>query len=356
MKASFLDLVGTSLSDRVSQKLILTPAMSYTSMLITAIRNKSLSSLYIMFMVAGTVGNVLNIILFKQRHLRTLSPGITFLLAASVANLVDIYTFILSQIFSKFNIAPALYSSSYCKLQIYLYYTSFCLSSWYMVGCCADRFFASSQSAVVRRYSSIRTTHRIVLAITITLLLVYSPILYCYDANQIQKPSPCYPQNRVCEMIDLTFYFIFQSIGPPVCILILGIGTFMHIRQGRHVRQNITNTVTVSVIPVTSTNTRNIKKDKRSILYMLIAQVILYIVCSLPLLAFKIYSNIPLSIIKSDVRLSVENIIQNVGIWFSFVDKIFSFYIYTLSSHYFRGELIKLVPQRCRPQRIEPRH
>jgi hypothetical protein len=248
------------------------------------------------------MGNVLNIILFKQRHLRTLSPSITFLLAASVVNLVDIYSFILLRTLIGFKITPAFYSSVLCKLQIYLYYTSFCLSSWYMVECCADRFFTSSRSAVVRRYSSIRTTHRIVLAITITLLLVYSSILYCYNANQFQAPAPCYPQNGVCEIIDLTFYFIFQSIGPPACILILGMGTFIHIRQGRRVRQNTTSMVTASVIPVTSTNTRNIKKDKRSILSMLIAQVILYIICSLPFLAFKIYSNIPLSIIKSGIH------------------------------------------------------
>jgi hypothetical protein len=330
--------------------------MSSTSIWILDIRNKLLSSSGIMFMIVDTVGNLLNIILFKQRHLRTLSPSITFLLAASVVNLVGIYSYILLCTLIGFKITPTFYLSSVCKLQLYLYYTSFCLSSWYMVGCFADRFLASSHSAVVRRYSSIRATHRTILAITIALLIVYSSILYCYDANQIQKPSPCYPQNRVCEMIDLTFYFIFQSIGPPVCILIFGIGTFIHIRQGRHVRENITNMVTVSVIPVTSTNTRNIKKDKRSILSMLIAQVILYIICSLPLLAFKIYSNIPLSIIKSDVRLSVENLIQNVGIGFSSVDKVFSFYIYTLSSVYFRGELVKLLPRCCRPRLIEPPH
>jgi hypothetical protein len=330
--------------------------MSSTSMLITDIRNKLLSSSGIMYIIIGTMGNVLNIILFKQRHLRTLSPSITFLLAASVVNLVDIYSFILLRTLIGFKITPAFYSSVLCKLQIYLYYTSFCLSSWYMVGCCADRFFASSPSAVVRRYSSIRTTHRIVLAITITLLLVYSPLLYCYDANLFQKPAPCYPQNSVCEMIDLTFYFIFQSIGPPVCILIFGIGTFIHIRQGRHVRQNITSMVTASAIPATSTNSTTTKKNKRSILSMVIVQVILYILCSLPLLAFKIYSNIPLSIIKSGVRLSVENLILHVTIVLSFVDKIFSFYIYTLASDYFRGELIKLVPQRCRVRRIEPQH
>jgi hypothetical protein len=322
-------------------------------MWIIDIRNQFLSSSGIMYIIIGTVGNLFNIILFKQHHLQTLSPCITFLLAASVVNLVDIYSCILLRTLIGFNITPVFYLSSVSKLQIYLYYTSFCLSSWYMVGCCADRFFASSRCAVVRRYSSIRTARRIVLAITITLLLLYSPTLYCYDANQFQAPAPCYLQNSACEIIDITYNFIFQSIGPPVCMLIFGIGTFIHIRQGRNVRQDIMNMATVNRIPAKH---RKMTRNNRSILSMLIVQVALCIICSLPLLALKIYSNIPSSIIKSDVRLAVENLILHVAVALSFVDKIFSFYIYTLSSDYFRGELVKLFPQWCRPRRIEPQN
>ena len=40
--------------------------------------------------------------------------------------------------------------------------------------------------------------------------------------------------------------------------------------------------------------------------------------------------------------MSIESFLLNVSLWFSIVDKIFSFYIYTLSSKYFRHELVKL--------------
>jgi hypothetical protein len=70
----------------------------------------------------------------------------------------------------------------------------------------------------------------------------------------------------------------------------------------------------------------------------------------MPFLAVKIYSNIPLSTMKSALQLSIERLVFNIALLFSLIDKIFSFYIYTLSSKYYRQELIKLTT-RCWPQR-----
>jgi len=220
-----------------------------------------------------------------------------------------------------------------------------------MVGCCADRFFSSSTSARIRRYHGTRTTGRIILAITIIILLVYSQVLFCYEANQFNKPAPCFLRSNVCNMVDIASYFIFQSFGPPICMLMFGIGTFIHIRQGQQIRQKPINLDAIATIPIQIINTR---KNNRNILPMLIVQITLYILCSLPLMAFKIYSNLPLSTIKNDAQLSVENLFLNVAILLSFVDKIFSFYIYTLTSAYFRAEIIKLFTQRGQIRRVVP--
>ncbi len=324
--------------------------MSSTSLLIVDIRNKLVSSISITFILFGTVGNLLNIILFRKRALWTLSPCIPFLLAASIANMIDIYSIIMLRMLIGFKITPTFYSSVVCKLQLYLYYTTYCISSWLMVACCVDRFFSSSRSAIVRSYSNIRLTGRITLVIIIIISIVYSPVLYCYEANQFNKPAPCFPQNNACNAFDITFYFIFQATGPPVFMLIFGIGTFIHIRQGRQIRQQPTSATDIGTRTISSTPTRKTERNGREILSMLTMQVILYLICSMPFFATKIYSILPLSTNLSDVQISVVNLIVNIAVLFSFVDKIFSFYIYTLSSKYYRQELIKLVTQ-CWPQR-----
>jgi hypothetical protein len=138
-------------------------------------------------------------------------------------------------------------------------------------------------------------------------------------------------------------------------MLIFGIGTFHHIHQGRQIRPELTNRTKIGTGTTSSIPTRNTKRgSNRDILLMLTIQVTLYLFCSIPLFALKIYENIPMSIVKSDVRISVENLILNITAMITFVDKVFSFYIYTLSSKYYRKELIKLVTRRRPPQHIVP--
>jgi hypothetical protein len=210
-----------------------------------------------------------------------------------------------------------------------------------MVACCADRFFSSSRNAIIRSYSNMRMTNRIIFVITIINLLVYSQVLYFYDANQVNKPGICYIQNSVCNALDIIYYFIFQAIGPSVFMFIFGIGTFIHIRHERLVRKALLNrTETVRVTTIIY-----MKRSSREVLRILTIEVILYLVCSMPFLLVKIYSNIPSSTMKSTLQLSIERLIFNIALLFSLIDKIFSFYIYTLSSKYYRQELTKLVTQ-----------
>ncbi len=324
--------------------------------LINDIKNDLLLSLGITYIVLGTVGNLLNIILFRKRVLWKLSPCIPFLLVASVANMIDIYSAIMLRMLIGFQITPAYYSPIICKLQYYLYYTSYCISSWCMVACCADRFISSSHSAAVRRYSSMRMSGRIILGIILFTLLVYLQTLFCYEANQFNKPTPCFVQTAVCSVVDIVLYFIFQAIGPPLLMFIFGIGTFIHIHQRRSIAQISASTTETAVRTNTSVPTRNTERNGREILRMLTIQVVLYIVFCMPLLALKIYFILPLSIVKSTVRISVENLIFNAALLISFIDKSFSFYIYTLASKYYRQELIKLMTRCWSQRRVVPQN
>ena len=325
--------------------------MSSTSLLITDIKNKLIASWSITYIVLGTVGNLLNIVLFAKRNVWKLSPCIPFLLAASVANLIDIYSYVVLRALMGFRISPSTYSSVVCKLQLYVHYTAFGLSSWYMVACCFDRYFSSSPNAVMRSYSNMRVTGRIILIMTTIIPLLYSQTLYCFDANQVNKASSCFPQNDVCQVVDIIYYFLGHALGPPILMFISSVGTFIHIRQGRRItHEPTTRAVTTEALSSITTIRANARRDDRSILIMVTIQVTVYITCSIPLLAMKIYSIITTPIVKSPVQISIENLCQNISILFSLVDKAFSFYIYTLASKYYRTEMIKLFT-RCWAQR-----
>lgn len=309
--------------------------MSSTSLLITDIRNKLISSWSITYIGLGTVGNLLNIVLFAKRNVWKLSPCIPFLLAASVANLIDIYTYVVLRALMGFRISPSTYSSVVCKLQLYVHNTAFGLSSWYMVACCVDRYFSSSHNAVMRSYSNMRITGRIIFVMTAMIPLLYSQTLYCFEANQFGKSAPCSPQSDVCHIVDVIFYLVGHAIGPPVLMFISSVATFIQIHRGRRITHE----------PSVTTGRGSTKRDDQSVLVMVTIQVLIYITCSIPLLAMKIYSLSTTSIVKSPVQISIENLCLNIAILFSLVDKVFSFYIYTLASKYYRTELIKLVTQ-----------
>lgn len=331
--------------------------MSSTALLITDIRIKLVSSIGFVFLLLGSVGNVLNIFLFTKRGFWELSPGIPYLLAACIANIIDIYTYVLLRVLGGFNISPSSYVSIVCKLQMVVHYTAFGLSSWFMVACCANRFFSSSRNVTIRSYSNMRMTGRVMLVTAIIIPLIYMQVLYCFEANQTTKPAPCFPQNDICNAFDIIFYFVFQAIGLPVLMFIFGIGIFIHLRQGRQVAQGLKNRkVGEGPITFTTTTTKSAKRNDRSVLAMIAIQATVYIICSAPLLAIKVYSIMPISTDKSAVQISVENLIHQISILFSLVDKIFSFYIYTLASKYYRTELVKLVTRCWSQNRVAPQH
>jgi hypothetical protein len=325
--------------------------MSSTVLLLEDVKNKMLISFGIIFIVLGTMGNTFNIILFGKRSLWTVSPCVAFLMADSIVDMINTYIFLLFQMLIGFNITPDYYSSVFCKIKVYLYYSSSSLSNWFMAACCLDRFLSSSTNVNIRSYSSMRIATRTIPAIVTVVLVAHLPFLYCYEANQFTQFAPCYMTNAACTVFDTTCYFIFQGITPSMFMLAFGIGTFIHIHQGRKVRQEPLSRGGIQIGMDLTTNTaRNATKNGREILLMLAIQVTLCFICLTPLLAMKIYSNIPVLSVKSDVRIAIENLFLNISILFSFVDKMFSFYIYTLSSKFYRKELIKLI-KRCLPQR-----
>jgi hypothetical protein len=300
------------------------------AILINAIKNKILSSWGIIYLVIGSFGTVLNLIIFTRRALWSLSPCIPYMFASAMTAIPIMYVAILSRIGIGFQITPFYYIPILCKLQVFISNVSTSFTIWFTVGSCWDRYLSSSRSAVVRRMSSMRNTRRTICVIILCISTAYAQVFYCFEGNLFLAAAPCSAKNTPCSIIDTTLLFLIQFITPLLLIFYFGISTLLNIRHLKRPNQII------YVSNTHQTGTRNNLSADRTIQRMVFIQVVLLFICSLPTFTFRVYTNITLTTVKSSLRLSVENLIFNTTLMIYYFDKITSFYTYTLASRPFR--------------------
>ena len=322
---------------------------------IDRLKNNLLASLGITYMVIGTIGTFFNLLLFTRPAFRLLSPCIPYFLASSVSTIPILYSALLSRVSIGFRFTPFYYSQALCKLQIYVSYTSVTLSIWFIVACCWDRSISSSRNVHTRQMSNMRTTRRVIMAIVVIISLTYAEVFYCFQANLVSAPAACSPFNSVCSFIDTCLVFILQLFLPTILLTVSGIKTFLNINKSfRRTRVGVVtityNGTGANISPIRTTNNSNNTPHNQHILPMLFMQITLLILCTLPYSAFKLYATLTLSINKTNLRRSIENLIFNMTILNYYMDKIFAFYIYTMTSRYFRQllkRLIQSIHRRC---------
>ncbi|CAF4313301.1 unnamed protein product [Adineta steineri] len=97
----------------------------------------------------------------------------------------------------------------------------------------------------------------------------------------------------------------------------------------------------------TITNMRNPlqrKKSDRHLLIMLFIQVLLILLFTLPLSAYKLYSTLTRNVLKSTLQNTIENFMFNIFLLALYVSCGMPFYIYTLSGgRVFRKALFSLM-------------
>ncbi|CAF4956798.1 unnamed protein product, partial [Rotaria sp. Silwood1] len=120
------------------------------------------------FLVLGTIGVILNIIIFTRRSL-VINSCIHYLLANTIANFIVLYWVVITRIISDgYKIDPSITSDVFCKMKYFLTYVSRTLSTWFLLLACIDRW-ASSPALMMLAFGlatlrNLRQTHRQVLS------------------------------------------------------------------------------------------------------------------------------------------------------------------------------------------------
>lgn len=288
--------------------------------------------------ILGTIGAVLNQILFYSRkQLRSTSCALYFR-AMSRNDLLVMWFVIFSQWLSnQFNIAPENQYDWYCKLSNYLTYIFYSVSPYILVLVCFDRLCTSSTNARLRRIATKRVASFIIPALIILLCLSYLHIpiwfkLYNIDSDLVSMARDAVYSNFLAAF--LLFVFCFT---PPILMVVLCSITFISLRQQRN-----------RIMPVNQMRSR--QRDTQ-LLKMLFIYVTWNIICIVPFsVTYFIY-------IQNDNRTSMTmgNLMQIFGtvIHLTYAS---SFYVYTLGTPFYRDELLSLLKTVWRRFRPEYKH
>jgi hypothetical protein len=283
--------------------------------------------------ITGTIGNILNCLIFTRRSLVRNSCSIYFL-ASSIANFLAIYFGCLTRLLGTFNInPPASQMALYCKTKTFLTYIGLAGSAWFIVGACADRYASSSLAVRIRSFSQVKVARRVVIIISIIVILVYFQMNFCFDGT-IQAAN-CYPSTPFCNTWNDYNLLVTFSLFPPILMLILGWMTIQNVRNGRHLR-------------------RETSAKDRQLTAMLLIQVTCITILSMPISIQKIYAAITLNQTKDAYQTAVANFFATFVVLLALMNASTSFYLFTLTGKVFRQQLKLLFFSNQRQATIQP--
>jgi hypothetical protein len=280
--------------------------------------------------ILGTFGNIMNILIFTRRSLRT-NPCSSYFLASSINNLFVLYVATLTRLLSSgWKIDPSNTSNVLCKLRIFFVYTALGLIQWFVVLTSIDRYLSSCRNARYRQLSSLSTARK-ALALTIVIIaLAHFHTLVWWTVDYIGSQTYCNIFTYDYELAFQVFFLIVTCVLPPIIMTIFGTLTVFNVKKLR-----------TQVAPQ-GNDGRNEKlrsKDRQMIL-MLLIQVLVTVICTLPFSIANLLAMIfEYSITLSDYSDAINTFYGNVARIVNYFNPVVGFYVYTLSSGTFRNEM-----------------
>ncbi|CAF0999847.1 unnamed protein product [Adineta ricciae] len=277
---------------------------------------------YIMstYFAFGLIGNIFNCIIFTKQALRQQTPCSIYLLALSIFAFIYLLWSVVPLLYTLDHVDPQVQSLVYCKVRLYGSHVLGQFVRFSVVFACADRFFITRASAHIRAWSSFQTAKKMITVMCIFWLIAGSHLPVFMDIR-----------GGVCWMFDFYkfFYPIYQCILvgvlPPVLMSVFGFLTVSTLRRRR------------------STN-EHIRQKDHDLMRMLIAEILINIVTSIPFSANLLYGTATFYVVgKSGERVEIENFVNFVSQFFIHLLSVAPFYLFLMSSKSFRREFVHII-------------
>ncbi|CAF3163637.1 unnamed protein product [Rotaria sp. Silwood2] len=291
-------------------------------------------SLAVFIFLFGFVGNILNILVLSQRSYRSNSSAWLFI-SLSIVNLISLISGLGTIMIGGWTKNPTDYIGVVCKLRAFFVFSTRTISTWLIVLATIDRWLLSSISVRRRQKSSLKNVQKWTVVIIVLSILLYSQQLYCYEANLIDTPLKCYGKTIVCRYCtDLSLAIVTVS-APLILMVLFGSLIISNVRQSQRRIQtlalrNVVSTTNKSLPSNAESAERKFKqKIEHSLLRMLLSQVILIGIFTLPLCLDKFYSSVS-GDHGSHVELAINAFVYDLAILVYDISNGIPFYIYTL--------------------------
>jgi len=294
--------------------------------------NRYLSVILFLF---GTIGNILNCLVFSQRKLRS-NPCVIYFLIASVSNLISIISGLSPRMFKDWKIIFDLTEtiSILCKFRLFILFTTRNIASWLLVCATIDRYFISSTKIHLRRMSNIKQATHCIIFVCILSLIFWSETIYCFDANLLNTPQKCYAKSNTCRILNDLFQALIITIIPSLIMLIFGLSTITNIH-----RSQLKNPV---MIGKNNIIVRKSRKTDTNLTRMLLLQILLLTIFNIPQAIQKFYVTNTFYQSKSLAEKTFERFLFSIVALLTYIPSCLPFYIYTFTGRIFRKTLFQL--------------
>jgi len=297
--------------------------------------------------IFGVVGNILNILILNQRTFRS-NACIYLFRASSIANLISIFFGLTPRILSRWKLDFTATHDIPCKFRAFITFSSRTIALWLIMFATADRYFTSSNHIHLRKLSTLKNAQTNSIIITCLSILVYSQMLFCYQANLSSTPLKCYGKTDICCLITDLTYSCLAIMFPLIFMTVFGLLTISNLRQRRYCLQgrkysherHVNRKTLISL----DQQRQRWKKLERYLQHMLCLQVISLIILTLPQVIHKLYFTLTYRWDKSTIEYELNRILYQFELLLPYLENALPFYIYTLAGgKIFRRAFQKLV-------------
>ncbi|CAF3073272.1 unnamed protein product [Rotaria sp. Silwood2] len=252
----------------------------------------------IIYIFFGNIGNLCNCIVFLRKQLRSNSCS-CYLLAGSISNIIVLSFLVSTNIFAIERFDPTNNSLIYCKIRAYFGHIVINLSRTLIVLACFDRACISSSHVSIRNIGKVRVALRIIF-FSIICWILFS--------------------------VHALIWNTIANVAPPLLMIAFSWTTLRNIRLAH---RRVQPTLTFS----------GMRPRDFQLTRMLVAEVVVYVLSSLPFTFYSFYSSVTMSINKSSDRQSIEAFINFLSsIFVVYINPSSTFYVYYATSKTFRSE------------------
>ncbi|CAF2909263.1 unnamed protein product [Rotaria sp. Silwood2] len=277
----------------------------------------------------GSIGNILNVLILSQRSFRSNSCAVLFLFS-SVVNFVAIISGLPSRILSGWGADLTATNRCFCKLRGFVVNTARPVAIWYILFAMIDRWLLSSLKLQRRQMSSLKNAKRVMIISLILATMIFSHVIYCHEPNRINAPQKCYGITIACRFItDMSFMVL--TILPLPLMLMFGLMTIYNVRQSRKRIAHRDTLMVRNMVTVNTNQQRRLTKQDYNLLIMLLVQIFILFILSLPLAFQKLYSAIVTDTSSSSLQDAINDLFYNFSQLLHFLSNGMTFYIYTLA-------------------------